>query len=279
MKRFIIMLIAGSFFLSTLTCGTNRELCTDEECKTLTNGERPYCLNGGLICAECRANTDCESKGQGFHCESGFCVSCTTDRYCGENCLNCGIEALTGHPTDKPFCNSPDSSTVKTCHGGSVYKHGTSTLATCAGCVEDNQCGNGGHCDPVAHICTNIGACPAQCPDGSLCHNGQCVECYTSSQCRSGICQDNHCSVGCHNNEDCASQEYCAFDYKLLIGQCMPGIQKGGSYAGGGLCDKEIGSCSIGFNSNNLRTLFGIMFLIIFATLLRRRALYAKRQR
>ena len=188
-------------------------------------GPRPHCLNG-QVCAQCRNDVDCKA---GTYCRSGDCVPCTHDRHCGASCQSCGLDfsvipatevgkdpQVKNTPTDKPFCLAPN---------------GAVPTASCVQCLTDENCGDGGTCDPVTHTC-NTG-CDPPCTGGKVCAGTVCVDCMTSSQCSCGQCVGGVCTPSCGDSTDCRSNQCCGQETSTCVnGRCKPGL----TAHGGALC-------------------------------------------
>jgi hypothetical protein len=121
--------------------------------------------------------------------------------------------------TDTPFCYSANSSP---------------SSATCAGCIKDGDCGDGGQCNLTSHTCTNQPASGA-CPSGTFSKGDACVQCVSDSQCLCGSCDTstNACVNVCKDNTDCQGNQCCALGADG-IRACQSGRCAG--TAGGALC-------------------------------------------
>ena len=169
--------------------------------------DRPMCLDG-QVCVECRSDLEC---GDGKFCVSGECASCTTDKRCGTRCEAC--------PGDQPFC----------------LTDGTARGSSCVGCLQNEDCGPGGTCDPVKRQCS-ASTCSVSCTEGTLCHGNACVQCFADAHCPCGGTCDaatNTCTTSCDASDDCLGVQHCS----AATQQCERGRRKPGTEPqGGGFC-------------------------------------------
>ena len=171
--------------------------------------DRPLCLDG-QVCVECRSDLEC---GDGKFCVSGECASCITDKRCGTRCEAC--------PGDQPFC----------------LTDGTAMGSSCVGCLQNEDCGPGGTCDPVKRQCS-ASTCSVSCTEGTLCHGNACVQCFADAHCPCGGTCDtatNTCTTSCDASDDCLGVQHCS----ATTQQCERGRRKPGTEPQGGsfCCD------------------------------------------
>jgi outer membrane exchange protein TraA len=169
--------------------------------------DRPMCLDG-QVCVECRSDLEC---GDGKFCVSGECASCTTDKRCGTRCEAC--------PGEQPFC----------------LTDGTARGSSCVGCLQNEDCGPGGTCDPITRQCS-ASTCSVSCTEGTLCHGNACVQCFADAHCPCGGTCDtatNTCTTSCDASDDCLGVQHCS----ATTQQCERGRRKPGTEPqGGGFC-------------------------------------------
>jgi outer membrane exchange protein TraA len=194
-------------------CGDNCVDCTKTGGVSpdgTTAPRRPFCLDG-LVCVECRADTDCAA---GSFCISGECAPCAVDRRCGPRCGSCG--------GDTPFCLSD----------------GSAANARCVRCRNDADC-VAGRCDPKSHQCGS--SCAMTCAAGLHCDGARCVECYADTHCPCasattpfGACdlESGTCTDHCTDSSGCLPGEHCTkLDHVCTPGRVAPGTDpEGGAF-------------------------------------------------
>lgn len=171
--------------------------------------DRPFCLDG-QVCVECRSDLEC---GNGKFCVSGECATCTIDKRCGSRCEAC--------PGETPFC----------------FTDGTAKGSSCVGCLQNEDCGPGGTCDPIKRQCS-ASTCSVTCTEGTVCHGNACVQCFADAHCPCGGTCDtatNTCTTSCDTSDDCLGVQHCS----ATTQQCERGRRKPGTEPQGGsfCCD------------------------------------------
>ncbi len=199
-------------------CNTS-ERCGEQCVKCPSN--RPFCLDG-QVCVECRSDLEC---GDGKFCLSGECASCTTDKRCGSRCEACTADA--------PFC----------------LTDGTAQGSSCAGCLQDADCGPGGTCDPTTRTC-GTSTCSVSCAEGQVCYGDSCVECFADAHCPCGGTCDtatNTCTTSCDASDDCLGVQHCsAATQQCERGRRKPGTEpQGGAFCCGTTADSTPGGLAL----------------------------------
>lgn len=221
-------------------CGRS---CVD--CKTFTNGERPYCFDG--VCIECKQDSHCSA---GKFCWSGYCVDCTVDRHCGPKCSACGTDSR-GTKNQYAFCQ----------RGKSVED------SRCVGCIGDWQCPDGLSCDSASDTCVISKTC--NCNNNMVCSNGDCLQCLSSSQCLIGqYCKNGTCVNGCERGADCGPNESCF----RSDNSCNPGTSRPGLTAIGGALHCAFGRQNSSPRSEVISLSAVLVFLGVRAFMRRRKS-------
>lgn len=172
-----------------LTCETNADCGPDEVCGLADGYCGPACESdeqcvpgGPTSVGDAQPNTFCLNGECVFPCDPVRFCSSDADCYSGEYC------------GDREFRTASDpAGAIKEC---------------VPGCRTDNDCEDGGTCDPETRSCVFLCVTSADCADGEECNDdGTCSSagelCVSDADCPYGWCKDGRCAGGCNTDAHC----------------------------------------------------------------------------
>lgn len=255
------------------SCGELNPFCT-------------YAANSSAqpVCRQCGTSSECVSKSNKV-CTADFnCIGCSTSSDCGpsqichENqCVSCTSSDTSACPASAPICAiigssnatcvqcindtacaanavekvcSPENTCVE-CTSTSQCPNGVCSNNSCVDCLENSDCNVNAtktpYCNTQENVCqTCLDGVPGQCPLGSYCTNGTCVQgCQTSSDCDSAnpVCNEetNTCQQ-CNS----ANTTFCVDPNPVCnteTGTCVGCVDASNCTAPAGTCDLQQNIC------------------------------------
>ena len=149
--------------------------CSDVGVESAPDETNP---SGSLTQPQCTRNSECTDYKK-FCTADKQCVQCVADQQCDGNCIESECKEEIEPIENK--CTEDCASEGKVCD---------LNTKTCVACLENADCGDGKLC--YNHECVNQNECNDNdsSSDGS---NETCIDLYKDADSKRSICKDNHC--------------------------------------------------------------------------------------